>query len=161
NTAVTALEAGATGEVSLQSMQQFRDAVMTVSTWLGGAVTDVGAWAKNLDRDDSDFKGQAAYLIQHRLHNDTKWVDGLHHQLTAYHGKSMLDMLDRTSDALSKYIKGMSDAWQGTYPQLKTMLDDQLTYYVNSVSGYVDAAGLQVGTPNYQLDIVNFKYKFY
>src|SRR5215813_7682096 len=64
NTAVTALEVGATGEVSVQSMQEFRNAVMAVSTWLGGAATDVGAWAKNLDRDDAGFKGQAAYLIQ-------------------------------------------------------------------------------------------------
>ena len=85
NAAVMNLEVGTTGEVSLQGMQRLRNALITVSTWLAGSTTDIGTWAKNLDSDDSDFQGKAAALIQHRLHNDTKWVDGLHQQLTSYH----------------------------------------------------------------------------
>src|SRR6266542_1326788 len=152
NTAVTILEVGTTGEVSLQAMQRLRNALITVSTWLDGSTTDIGTWAKNLDRDDSDFQGKAAALIQHRLHNDTKWVDGLHHQLTSYHGRSMISAIDSAGQALTAYIGRMSIAWRAAYPKLKTIVQDQQTYYVNYISDYIDHWGLQKGLPNYQLD---------
>jgi hypothetical protein len=152
NTAVLNLEVGTTGEVSLQGMQRLRNALITVSTWLAGSTTDIGTWAKNLDSDDSDFQGKAAALIQHRLHNDTKWVDGLHQQLTSYHGRSMISSIDSAGQALTAYIGRMSIAWRAAYPTLKTIVADQQTYYVNYISDYIDHWGLQKGLPNYWLD---------
>ncbi len=152
NAAVMNLEVGTTGEVSLQAMQRLRNALITVSTWLAGSTTDIGTWAKNLDSDDADFQGKAAALIQHRLHNDTKWVDGLHHQLTSYHGRSMIGAIDSAGQALTAYIGRMSIAWRAAYPKLKTIVQDQQTYYVNYISDYIDHWGLQKGLPNYQLD---------
>ncbi len=152
NAAVMNLEVGTTGEVSLQAMQRLRNALITVSTWLAGSTTDIGTWAKNLDSDDADFQGKAAALIQHRLHNDTKWVDGLHQQLTSYHGRSMISAIDSAGQALTAYIGRMSIAWRAAYPKLKTIVQDQQTYYVNYISDYIDHWGLQKGLPNYQLD---------
>ena len=152
NAAVMNLEVGTTGEVSLQAMQRLRNALITVSTWLAGSTTDIGTWAKNLDSDDADFQGKAAALIQHRLHNDTKWVDGLHHQLTSYHGRSMISAIDSAGQALTAYIGRMSIAWRAAYPKLETIVQDQQTYYVNYISDYIDHWGLQKGLPNYQLD---------
>ena len=152
NAAVMNLEVGTTGEVSLQAMQRLRNALITVSTWLAGSTTDIGTWAKNLDSDDADFQGKAAALIQHRLHNDTKWVDGLHQQLTSYHGRSMISAIDSAGQALTAYIGRMSIAWRAAYPKLETIVQDQQTYYVNYISDYIDHWGLQKGLPNYQLD---------
>src|SRR6266540_4580116 len=160
NAAVINLEVGTTGEVSLQAMQRLRNALITVSTWLAGSTTDIGTWAKNLDSDDADFQGKAAALIQHRLHNDTKWVDGLHQQLTSYHGRSMISAIDSAGQALTAYIGRMSIAWRAAYPKLKTIVQDQQTYYVNYISDYIDHWGLQKGQPNYQLDQISYLHAF-
>jgi hypothetical protein len=152
NAAIGALEAGESPTLSMRSMVDFNAAATAVLGWLRHTGDDTATWATDIDRDDSGFKGQAASVIQQRLHLDSQWWQLLQDKITDNFGRSMIDALGGAMNALFTFGIRMMRIWHDAHDDLRNLLNNHINTQGDALGRWIDDSGIQAGLPNYLFD---------
>ncbi|ASR37016.1 hypothetical protein BAY61_20800 [Prauserella marina] len=147
------------GKAELMDVGKLRDAKAAVDhyvNWLNSNHETLQSWSQKLNSDDSAFKGKAAYAIRQNLVKFANTLDDVRTQIVEERATSQ--GLADIADALSRFAKGMNDAWHQYHAGLKSVLQDTMSAVIENVRRYIRGMGLVHGTPNYALDILSNKH---
>ncbi|MEU3269284.1 hypothetical protein ABZ639_00475 [Saccharomonospora sp. NPDC006951] len=147
------------GKAELMDVGKLWDAKAAVDhyvNWLNTNHETLQNWSQKLNSDDSAFKGKAAYAIRQNLVKFANTLDNVRTQIVEERATSQ--GLADIADALSRFAKGMADAWHQYSAGLRTVLQDTMSAVIENVRRYIRGMGLVHGTPNYALDILSNKH---
>lgn len=145
---------GKRGEMDLQTLKDLEAAIKKMAGWTYGTASGLHSWSYALDRDDSSFKGKAAFIIQWRLKTNGDGLVDTYEQLTTRHGLAIADAVGSAATALETFNTAMVNAWHGVGGLRQTVVD-HLNYETQAAVAYLKYRGIVRGEPNYYLDLVS------
>ncbi|WP_009950012.1 hypothetical protein [Saccharopolyspora erythraea] len=142
------------GSLDITTIRDARLKLEAYERWLKESGDDYRAWAKNLNSDDSKFKGQAASVIQQRMDTNADALEDLHEQVTDNHGVRIAKTLRDLEDQLNSAAVKMSSAWLRISSEIAGYPEKTAGNSVQNVVDYIRGAGIVAGHPNYQLETI-------
>ncbi len=108
---VADLSRGRRGSLDVQTVKDLSYAISAMSLWSNWTGMGFHYWSNALDRDDSDFKGKAAALIQFRMKAGGDGLQDIFEQLNTRHNVSDYATVNALATGIETFNTTMSNTW--------------------------------------------------